>query len=311
MKNADQRVIYGRGAQTIRLVPVDRYGRPTRVTSATYQIDNLSLGEEDSSRVVVAAAAATLGAVDTTLTAAAGPGQASPRQLTVASATGISEGRRYLLSDATRRRELVVVEGISGTTLEVRHSLGGAYASGSALQSIELEGTFPSSEADDEDHVTNGYEYHALWVYTGQGETLVVAQPVTLTRYSREPWVTTEYVVQLYPTIQDRLRGRASIHDAIACATDDFVAQIESTGRGAEYYRGRSLAMTAIRFRAVEYALRWCATDGDAERAVVFQERFDAIVHGLLTTPAAQSQAVNPVTNTAESDDLHGIFRRP
>ena len=71
------RVYYNEGAQTIRHVPVDRRGRAVRVTSATYTLVDLRESEDGTEREL-GSGAATVGSVNTLLTAAAGAATADP-----------------------------------------------------------------------------------------------------------------------------------------------------------------------------------------------------------------------------------------
>ena len=100
------RIAFEGGEQSVRSVPL-REGRAVAVASADFAILDLRYSA-DTAEHVLSSGAATVDSVSTTLAAAAGRNTADPRALSVASATGIVAGRRYLLASGGRS-ELVKV----------------------------------------------------------------------------------------------------------------------------------------------------------------------------------------------------------
>lgn len=307
---SEPRVRYGQGEQTIRFIPVDRFGRPVRVTAATYTIIDLGEGE-DSPDQQIATGAAVLPAVDTTLSASGGAGEGNPRALTLTSTTGVAEGRTYLLSSGGSR-SLVVVDGITGSVVTSKDSPSSAYPSGSTFQAIELEALFPLSEANDPDALTEARRYQIAWTYSLHGETHVVCQLVWLVRYDGEAWITETDVIGLYPPLANRVRGpELSIARSIATATQEFIAQLESAGIVAENYRTSTPGQTAIAFRATEYCLRWMGGEKDLALAELFQQRYENIVNNLIIGKPGKAVQLEPVDNRETSARIDALFEDP
>lgn len=308
VSNNLQKVRYGQGAQTIRLVPIDRAGRPVRVASATFVIADVNEGEDSSDREI-ASGSASLSAVNTTLSVAAGAGEPNPRLMALTSAVGVTEGRRYLVSTPAGRA-LVTVDNVTGSAVTIKDTPSVAFPSGSLFQSIELEATFPALEANDSEAIDDLRDYQCTWSYTLQGEQWVTAQMVWLVRYSGEAWVTEDEVVRRWPTMPDRIRGRVRITDAITVATEDLIAELESAGVRAEYYRTAVPGMVAVCYRAIEYCLRWCGTEEDTSTAELFQSRFEKLVGNFITGKPGTAQRIEPQDDTAISAQIDGLFIR-
>lgn len=307
---AEPRVIFGQGDQTIRFVPVDRNGRPTRVTSATYSIVDIDRAQDDARRVI-ATGAAVLAAVSTTTSAACGHGQPSPQSITLTSAALVSAGRTYLLSSDAGGRSLVTIAAITGTNAQTLHRISGAYATGSAFQSIELEATFPAAAAADEEALQDGRRYQIVWTYAIEGEPWITAQLVHFVRYSGEAWITEAECVLGYPTMPDRMRNRGRISDAIAMATDDVIGELEGSNIVAEQYRTSSNGRRAVRFRALEYCLRWLEGADDLALADKYETRFDRLIRTIITAHPGDAVKLNQTDDAAEgSAEVAGYFRR-
>lgn len=300
---------YGQGAQTIRFIPVDRAGRPVRVTSATFTIIDIDEGEESPERTI-ASGAASLSAVNTTLSAAGGAGEPDPRALSLTSVAGVTEGRTYLAS-ASNGRCLVTVDAIAGSVVTAKDTPSVSFASGAAFQACELEASFPLSEANDSDAIEQGRRYQCTWVYTLQGEQWCTAQSVHLVRYSGEAWITEDFVYRLAPTLADRMRGRFRTSDAIAAATQDLIAELESAGQRAEGYRTGEPGQVAIRFRAIEYALRWLGGETDVSLADLYQSRYERLRDNFITGKPGTAQSMSATDDVAVSPRIDGIFNRP
>lgn len=305
-----QKVRYGQGAQTLRLVPIDQAGRPTRVTSATYSLIDVREMETSSDRVI-ASGSATLASVDTTLSAAGGVGQANPRQLTLTSAASVTAGRRYLVSTA-EGRAIVVAERVSGSLVTIRDPVPLALPAGSTFQSLELEATFPADEANDADAIREGREYQCTWSYSLQGEAMLVAQAVWLVRYTGEAWITEDEVARGYPSLPDRARGKCRIQDAITVATEDLIAELESAGRKAEGYRTGQPGAVAIRNRATEYVLRWIGSgDADAAMAEICMDRYQRLVGNMITGAPGTASDMDHYDDVKRSARIDGLFEDP
>lgn len=178
------RLIYGGGAQTILHTPRTSTGLAVVVGSATYSIVDLRRSRDAADRVIQASTAATLDTVNTTISAAAGPQTADPRKLTVASATGITAGRRYLLTHATTGlSQPVRVQAVTGSVLLLAEPVAASYASSATFKGLEISGTFPSATADDAVLFDNGGgPYLVAWTYTAGGSSLTYEEVLFVER---------------------------------------------------------------------------------------------------------------------------------
>lgn len=308
----EQRVIAGQGNQTLRFIPVNTRGVPSRVTSATYVIVDIDETEDSADREI-ATGSATLDAVNTTISAAAGQGQSNALTATLTSTTNVEVGRTYLLSSAARR-SLVTVVSLTGSVVTAAHTISGSYANGDAFQAIELEATFPSAEANDADALDEQRRYQIVWTYTIEGKAFVTPQLVTLVRYTGEAWLTEADLVRAYPAVADRIRGRISLADAITVATDDVTAELESSGEIAENYRLGRMGLTLVRFKAIEYALRWISRDAqdvDASMADKFEQRFDRLMRSIVDGAPGRAAKLSQTTDEAVSATIQGLFVKP
>lgn len=260
------RVIFAEGAQSLLHVPVDRRGRAVRVASATYSIVDLRKTEESSDRTI-ASGSATIAATSTALTAAAGPSSTDGFLVPVTSATGITAGHFYLLSAADGRSELFQVRAVSNNNVYATHELVGDYTTTDSVVAIEMSASFPSGEAADELELQDGAgPYQVTWEYTIEDQLYLVPEIVWLTRYSVQPFITEADVIVAYPTLGSLARRRVTIADAIAAATQDYVAEAESAGKDPTLYRATHLAKVAVRERAIGYVLGWCGKDNEAAK---------------------------------------------
>lgn len=285
----DHVVKFGQGAHTLRHVPMDEFGRPQRISSATYTIVDTREPEESAAREVVASTAATLGSASTTLDETAGPtaSHGDPNRIPVAAVTNFAAGRTYLLERADgSARETVVVVGIDSANARlyslypVQHD----YAVSDLIRACELEGTFPSDDASDEESLQDGGgPYQVLWIYTMNGRSWCVPEAIWLSRYDFAPLCTDVSVLTLNPMLADRGKGRFSVRMALSAAMDDLVAELMSANVEPAQYRLSPVITQAARHKAVEYMLRWCQTPADDARADIHRSEYRRLVDNLLT----------------------------
>lgn len=226
------RVVYGGGAQPIRHTPRTVGGQAVAVASANYEIVDLRHAVTSAERVVQASAAATLDAVNTTITATAGAQTADPRRLTVASATGITVGRRYLLTHATTgRSEPVRVSSVTGLVLLLAEPVAASYASGATFRGLEIAGTFPALAADDSSAFDNGGgPYLVGWTYAAGGATVTHEEVIFVERSASRCPATEADVRERYPEIGPSAVGGAAnvpafLHAAWLAVRADLVSR--------------------------------------------------------------------------------------
>lgn len=307
-------IVHGQGARTLRHVPVDRDGRARVVSSATFEIVDLRFSEDAPERAI-ASGSATLGAVSTTLTAAAGPGETDTDVLPLTSVSGVSTGRPFVVTGPDGTDEVVSVRAISSLNVFAHHELRHDYPLGSTFRSLEITATFPLEEADDVSEIQAApHPYQATWTYTIDDDLLVVPVVYWLARTTEAPIVSELDVLRAFPTIGARLRNRASIADAIAVATDDYSAEVRASGRNPLEFRGNQTSQVAVRARALEYILRWCGpASHDVAEADRFRSQYQYLMTQLLAgVPRPGTVTVDTRTNTGRQDtaSTHPLFTR-
>lgn len=286
-------VIYGQGAQTLRHVPYDRHGRPTRITSATYAIVDMRHGRDSADRTIVAETAATLGSETEATTADAGRSTAYPTRIAVADTSGFVEGRRYLLEDDDQR-ELVEIASIeTNTYLHTLRAIRGDYPSGSTIHAIELEGEFPASEVNDEDEtVEDGTaRYQIAWEYTIDDRVYLVPEMIVVRRYATAPWIGVDDILRGDRSLAKRA-DPGSIADALAIATDDTEADLEVGGKDPSTYRPSRSGQRLVRARALMYVYGQFHGDDDQTREARYAQEYQRLLGHVLAGPDRGSTIV-------------------
>jgi hypothetical protein len=307
-------VLHGHGAITLRHIPVDHDGHERIVDAATFEIVDVGYGEGSAERPV-ASGAATIGSVNTLLSAAAGPGQTDTDSIPATSSSGVSVGRPYLLVGADGTSELVSVRAVVSNTVHTHRELRHDYGTDASLRSVEITAAFPALEANaDAEIERTPHPYAVMWTYTIDGDIHVVRQLVWLSRVTVVPLIDELYVLKAYPTIGPRLRGRADIASAIAVATEDYTAEVLAQGRRPTEFHGNETARVAVRARALEYCLRWCGPAvHDVSEADRFRAQFQYLMGQLLAgVPRPGVVTVDQTTNTGkqETKAAHPLFAR-
>lgn len=292
------RVLFEQGAQTLRHVPVDRRGRVRVVTAPTFSLVDLRVPEDASGRELVAPGAATIAATSTLLTAAAGAGTEDPTVIAVTSATGITAGHTYALSSVTGRTEAFQVARVVGLNVYATHELVGDYETTDSVVAVEVSASFPLASAADEDGLRDGSgPYQVTWSYSIDDELYLVPEIIWLTRYSVQPFVTVPEVLLAYPTLGQLARHRITVEDAIAAATQDYVAECESASKDPTLFRATNLAKVAVRECAIAYVLRWCS---DFDQAQKHEDAWMRYVNQLLVgVPKTGAVTVSRADNTS------------
>lgn len=304
-------ILYNEGAQTVRHIPVDAHGRVTRVASAEYSIIDLRESDTSDNRTIQASTAATVDSVTETLTAAAGPGTADPRLLSVP-ASGVTEGRTYILEEDGQREAFVVHrKDTSNARIWTKTDLRLDWTTSAQIRGVEISGTFPSAEANDEDEVEDGGgPYLVIWDYQINGKAYLVADEVWLSRYSIPPFCTEAYVLEAFPALARSMRGDGpSVTQAIKVAHDDLLSELEASGIDPRYFKSLPYLRNTERKRAIEYLHRWKQTDPDTIEADRWEERYMRAVENLTTGKAPIGTVrIDPANNTAPpgSSEEHG-----
>lgn len=296
-------IIYGAGSQTLRTVPVNRQGRPTLATSATYRIVDLRKGEDDPEREVVAAGtAATIDSTSTTSSAACGRGTVNTKKIPVSSVVGFAAGRRYLITLADGTRELFVCEGIGANYLIPRDELSRQYASGATVRGIEVSGTFPALVADDEEKIEDGQggPYAVDWSWDVDPSPRremcwIIRQPDSLL-------CTQDDVLSIDPTISATSGERITIPTAIKQAAAEVRVHLQLHQIDPDNFHSPGLLKLAVAYRALWHLTRLLSSkDGqNAARAETYQTEAQKYLDNVtIGQPPEKSVKVDPSTDTA------------
>jgi hypothetical protein len=308
-------IIHGSGAQLVRHVPLDHHGRARVVASATVEIVDLRYSEDSADRTVLASSPATIGTANTTLTAAAGPGETDTDLLAVAAATGIAVGRPLLVTGADGVSELTSVRAIATLNVHTHFELRHDFASGASVQSVEITASFPALEADADTEIeAEPHPYQVTWTYTIDDEIYVVPVIHWLSRTTTAPIIDELYVLRGFPTIGPRLRNRADISDAIAVATEDYNAEVRVAGRDPASFRGNDTSRVVARARALQCCFEWMGpAEHDVRQAQRYESQFKYLMSQLLDgKPRPGTVTVDQPSNTGTQDTkaTHTLFTR-
>lgn len=223
-------IVYGATGQTVEFMAPD--GRPSSATSATL----IPFDADDDSGTAQALASVTIGSVSTTVGTASGDGTSDPTLIVVASATGITVGRTYLLTSTTGASEWVVVAAKSGASIYARSPLRNAYAIASTFQDTTISAAFPDAEAGNSNKITSPTRrigYRVRWVYVGADGTSKTAQTtVAIVRYQTRNPVLPVHVDNRFPGWLERLptdyradQGKSLIDSAFESVRVDILQE--------------------------------------------------------------------------------------
>lgn len=298
------RVIYSETDQTVIRVPIDERGEPVLLSAdATVTFYDK---REDSDSQQVGTATVAQDATSAVLTGAAGYAQADPSLVPI-SPSLVSEGHLYLI-EGGGKSELFRVGETTTTEVYATRGLRNQYAADAVVyvRGIELSATFPDLTADEDAVENGGGPYLVTWSYVVDGSTVVVADTAYLDRYSLAPIIDEDYVLMADPTIHERARGRTRVSQAIAVAWQDYLAEVESSGKDPSELMPSNGIKVALRHGAIAYLRDWNASS-DAEIAMAAESRrkFNDGMRDLLTGQAPKGtvqidrdtdEAVTPTT---------------
>lgn len=122
---------------------------------------------------------------NTTLASSASAGATS---LSVNSATGVTIGRRYYLTeDSTGQSEFIEVLGLNGTTVTTRHPIQNDYTAGATFQStrvtIAVDSTWIADESNLSATLNPNPTYRVRWPVTVNGNQTAYATGFDVVRY--------------------------------------------------------------------------------------------------------------------------------
>ena len=271
------RLTYSGGAQSIRSIVLRDDGRPVAPASATYAIVDLRYDADDASHTVESGSA-TIDSVSTTTSAAAGKGTSNPRQLTVASATGITAGRRYLLSYGGWAEE-VRVAAVSSTTVVLTAPVSRAFVSGASFTGLEMSATVTSGTCAEEEYLDAPNMLAVKWTPSGYQPFI---EAIHLERLQPAPLVAPEEVLRLDATLHAYVDDNMSIADAVRQAQDDYDVDMLAAGVDDDEVLGGPIGRQVIRYGAAWHVLKGATEPSAVQRAEKYHARRQELIASLL-----------------------------
>lgn len=151
---------------------------------------------------------ATVDAVDTTLSASAGLGQADPQRIPLTSTAGILSHRKYLLEEDQIREWVSPVE-VGAGYIRVRHPLRSSFTVAATLKgttiSAAVDATWVAAEGHLSDHLDPNPDYRVRWDYVVDGEAHAAYSYFDLVRAPVVHGVDIEDIEDAAPGLHDTL----------------------------------------------------------------------------------------------------------
>lgn len=306
-----QDIIFGVAAQTLFYDPPE--GRPAANPTPTVQVFK---AQTDDNGTVESAApgAVSIDSVNTTIAMTAAV--AGDQAITVASAAGITRGRRYLLTDTDGDQEWIEVMAVSGVSVALRRPLVNGYAIGSTFVGCRLSVTVDATWASNTSNLTDAPTelgagaagYRIRWTYTAGGAAQVGVSYADLARYPAKNVVTAPMVDDRFPGWIDRLpvdhrrdQGASFINEAFLAVKRDALQDAQVMRR----IRDTEVLSELVKYRANVLAIENNVLSGSQ----TFTELETA--ERLYSDRWAQLLRQLPVDNTGGGGATEAIERLP
>lgn len=296
-------IYFEKGAQALVTVP-HRGGAPVRVTAGTFEIVDTRYSVDSDEHVIVAAGtAATVDALNTTLTAKAGRNAADRRALTVTSTTGLVVGAQYLLESVSGQAELVrIAAAPSGTLARTTQEIRGDFATGTTLRGVQVSATFPAPPAADEDNLDDG-AFMVIWTFAGFPP---IREPIYIERGEEAQLATLDDLRELDPMLSVTGGDRIDPAAALSRAHKDLRLDLQMAGVEEADLLAGTLGRDAVCYRAAYLAVQHGDDPVSERKAADYKARYleirGAIVVGakkpgvVALDKDQQASPVNPAT---------------
>lgn len=301
MRHAE--ILFNVVGQSLYLDPPE-LARASAPTCVVYE-----LGQDDDGPTESAIGAASVDAVDTTLTADVLAGSV---ELTLASTADIRRTGRYLLTGSDGLAEHVDVIAV-GSTVRVQRPLVNDYATGATFQGTRISATVDSTWVADDTNIIDG-GYRVRWTYTVDGETQLAVTYFDLVRYSARALVTGQDVDNRYPGWLDRLppdhrenQGASLIDSAFQAVKLDALGDSQILRRLRDSQILRELTIVKANLLAVENQVY--AGGGNLDGLTAARNQYTQRYQQLLREPKAPSDESGEGGATAPAERL-AVWRR-
>jgi hypothetical protein len=143
-------------------------------TSGTFKVLRDTAGDDDD---VEFEGSVTVDTVSTTVDANSGAGQTDPHKVNLTATTGITTGRKYRISEASKVEWVEPIEIVSADYIRVRHPLANAYTNAAAFvgtaMTAAVDSTWVAAEENLSDLSDPNPDYRVRWEYAVGGVTYV------------------------------------------------------------------------------------------------------------------------------------------
>lgn len=295
------------GTSLVLFYDAPERARPSGVNSVSVHENR---DNDDTAETATTGSASVETTPDTTFDAAAGEGQANPRLCPVAATTGMTVGRRLLLTNATAETEWAEVAEIdSGVSFTARHPLHNTYASGDTVESTRIQITMLDAWVADENNISGADQqpharYRAKWNYTVAGVVHVADQYFDVVRYPSGADIAPLDVERMVPGWLARLTTNVRQTQGvtvIAEAAKQVGARMTANKQADQLIREANITNYLIALKADELqAYAHYRAGGVLEQYEVARERFNTVyndfvnvVHKLPTSTDSSGAARN------------------
>jgi hypothetical protein len=173
--NGLHEIYRGQGDQSLVHVP------PFRVSSATYVIEDLTVGNENDPNRVIGSGAATVDTLSELLTATSGATTTDSRRINVV-APAAEAGHFYCVEAADGQQETHRLEGVAGTYVTAAGYLSSSYGVTARLRGIEISATFPAAAAARAELQEEERPLRVVWSYSIGGQLVQAREAVRVLR---------------------------------------------------------------------------------------------------------------------------------
>lgn len=308
-----QRLIYNLTGQTLTHVP------DTRRATATWRLEDLLRDVDDSARLLDDGSVSVDAATEA-ITAEAGPTEADPRSLLVASTAGFVVGHTYEIVTADGEHELVRLAGLTtNAELLTEHPLLGTYPSGSTIRGVELvTAAIDSAVLQDEQRVVGDWPMRIVWTYPDGSRYHEGVRIVREDRHDQLVASVVREVRDLFPDLDTRMQrhGRDTLIPHVGSTIRQFRVDLLTRGLLAEELLAGDKGHWAIVWRVLWHLARLGNAPstgeiaGVEEWATYCRGEYDRYWHSLTVGEGGpEVLPIEPVSSTAPAS-ADATYRR-
>jgi hypothetical protein len=250
-----------------------RQGRPTTASVTLY--DSRYPRSDPGRNPILSTSPATLSPVDTTLTAASGASQDTPRRIFCVPPAGLVPGDYLLVGSASTERVRVVVIR-AGASFDVDHDLAFDYAPGDPVRSAVMTSpAIPASFVNDPANL--GEDYEAVWSYTVAGTTYVETTRWDLVREVLEDSVPDSNLFDRFPDLS-RFQFKSqpgTFQPQVRAAQRDVDALLRSVNLKPHRLRGNEIVKRLVELKTLVILADNAVKPPGSEAEAYFSRRQD------------------------------------